>query len=109
MEIPTELIPKTPTGDDVTTNLRADDTFVEDGGWHNASSNYADFIRRHKNLHILFLEIGVGANTPVIIKYPFWQMTYDNKKVIYVCLNYGESFYLEILNDRSVPHQINKI
>ena len=102
MEIPTELIPKTPSGDDVTTNLRADDTFVEDEGWHNASSNYADFIRRHENLHILFLELGVGANTPVIIKYPFWQMTYDNKKAVYACLNYGESFCPEKINDRSI-------
>ncbi|RKW37479.1 MAG: hypothetical protein D8H95_42920 [Lachnospiraceae bacterium] len=102
MEIPTELIPKTPKGDDVTTNLRIDDTFVEDEGWHNASSNYADFIRRHENLHVLFLELGVGANTPVIIKYPFWQMTYDNKKAIYVCLNYGEAFCPEKINDRSI-------
>ena len=102
MEIPTELIPKTPKGDDVTTNLRVDNTFVEDEGWHNASSNYADFIRRHENLHILFLELGVGANTPVIIKYPFWQMTYDNKKAIYVCLNYGEAFCPEKINDRSI-------
>ena len=102
MEIPTEIIPKTPTGDDVTTNLRADDTFVEDEGWHNASSNYADFIRRHENLHILFLELGVGANTPVIIKYPFWQMTYDNKKAVYACLNYGEAFCPEKINDRSI-------
>ena len=102
MEIPTELIPKTPKGDDVTTNLRVDNTFVEDEGWHNASSNYADFIRRHENLHILFLELGVGANTPVIIKYPFWQMTYDNKKAVYACLNYGEAFCPEKINDRSI-------
>ncbi len=102
MEIPTELIPKTQEGDDVTTNLRVDDTFVEDDGWHNASSNYADFIRRHENLHILFLELGVGANTPVIIKYPFWQMTYDNKRSVYACLNYGEAFCPEKINDRSI-------
>ena len=102
MEIPTELIPKTPKGDDVTTNLRVDNTFVEDEGWHNASSNYADFIRRHENLHVLFLELGVGANTPVIIKYPFWQMTFDNKKAVYACLNYGEAFCPEKINDRSI-------
>ena len=102
MEIPTELIPKTQEGDDVTTNLRVDNTFVEDEGWHNASSNYADFIRRHENLHVLFLELGVGANTPVIIKYPFWQMTYDNKKAVYACLNYGEAFCPEKINDRSI-------
>ena len=102
MEIPTELIPKTPKGDDGTTKLRVDNTFVEDEGWHNASSNYADFIRRHENLHVLFLELGVGANTPVIIKYPFWQMTFDNKKAVYACLNYGEAFCPEKINDRSI-------
>lgn len=102
MEIPSELIPKTPEGFDVTTNLRADNSFVEDKGWQKASSNYADFLRRHENLHILFLELGVGANTPIIIKYPFWQMTYDNENSIYACLNLKEAFCPENINDRSI-------
>ena len=93
MRIPTELIPKCPDdGSDVTTNLRADDSFVEDEGWHKASSAYADFIRRHENLRTLYLEVGVGANTPVIIKYPFWAMTAENPKSIYACLNYDGAF-----------------
>ena len=76
MRIPFELIPKCPDGgSDVAMNLRADDSFVEDEGWHRASAAYSDFIRRHEGLHVLYLELGVGANTPVIIKYPFWQMT----------------------------------
>ena len=66
MRIPSELIPKCPDdGSDVTMNLRADDSFVEDEGWHRASAAYADFLRRHERLYVLFLEIGVGANTPV--------------------------------------------
>ena len=78
MRIPTELIPKCPDdGSEVTMNLRADDSFVEDEGWHRASAAYADFLRRHERLHTLFLEIGIGMNTPVICKYPFWQMTND--------------------------------
>ena len=80
MQLPTELIPTAPNGDSVTMNLRSDDTFVEDAGWHKASAAYSDFLRRHKNLNVLYLEIGVGANTPVIIKYPFWQMTRDNRR-----------------------------
>ncbi len=92
MRIPTELIPTTPNGDPVTMNLRSDDTFVEDKGWHRASAAYSDFVRRYENLHVLYLEIGVGANTPVIIKYPFWQMTKYNKNSVYACLNYGEAF-----------------
>ena len=103
MMIPTDLIPKCPDdGSDVTTNLRADDSFVENEGWHNASAAYSDFIRRHENLHVLYLEMGVGANTPVIIKYPFWQMTLANEKAVYACINYGEAFCPGEIEGRSI-------
>ena len=103
MRIPSELIPKCPDDDsDVTMNLRADDSFVEDEGWHRASAAYADFLRRHERLHVLFLEIGVGANTPVIIKYPFWQMTNDNKNAVYACLNYNEAVCPVQIEERSI-------
>ncbi|MBQ6359541.1 MAG: hypothetical protein IJJ25_00090 [Lachnospiraceae bacterium] len=103
MRIPTELIPKCPDdGSDVTTNLRADDSFVEDEGWHKASSAYADFIRRHENLRTLYLEVGVGANTPVIIKYPFWAMTAENPKSIYACLNYDGAFCPKQIEKQSI-------
>ena len=93
MRIPSELIPKCPDdGSDVTMNLRTDDSFVEDEGWHRASAAYADFLRRHERLHVLFLEIGIGMNTPVICKYPFWQMTNDNPKAVYACLNFNEAY-----------------
>ena len=93
MRIPTDLIPKCPDdGSDVVMNLRSDDSFVEDEGWHKASAAYSDFLRRHENLHVLYLELGVGANTPVIVKYPFWQMTLANEKAVYACINYGEAF-----------------
>ena len=103
MTIPTALIPKHPDdGSDVTMNLRADDSFVEDDGWHRASAAYADFLHRHEGLHVLFLEIGVGGNTPVIIKYPFWQMTNDNKNAVYACLNYNEAVCPAQIEDRSI-------
>ena len=103
MRIPTELIPKCPDDDsDVTMNLRADDTFVEDEGWCRASAAYSDFLRRHQNMHVLYLELGVGANTPVIIKYPFWKMTMANKNAVYACLNYGEAFCPGEIADRSI-------
>ncbi len=103
MRIPTSLIPKCPDdGSDVTMNLRADDSFVEDGGWHRASAAYSDFLRRHENLHVLYLELGVGANTPVIIKYPFWQMTFANEKAVYACINYGEAFCPREIEDQSI-------
>lgn len=103
MEIPTSLIPKCPDdGSDVTMNLRADDSFVEDEGWKRASAAYSDFIRRHEKLHVLYLELGVGANTPVIIKYPFWQLCADNDKSVYACINYGEAFCPVEIQDRSI-------
>ncbi|MCR5054114.1 MAG: hypothetical protein K6A69_04660 [Lachnospiraceae bacterium] len=103
MEIPSELIPKCPDdGSDMTMNLRADDSFVEDGGWHRASAAYSDFIRRHENLHVLYLELGVGANTPVIIKYPFWQMTSDNPDATYACVNYGEAVCPEDIREQAI-------
>ncbi|MBR6717338.1 MAG: Sir2 silent information regulator family NAD-dependent deacetylase [Oscillospiraceae bacterium] len=92
MKIPAALIPKCPKcGRPMTMNLRSDDTFVEDEGWHRAAERYEEFLRRHDGLHILFLELGVGYNTPVIIKYPFWQMTAQNPKAVYACLNFGEA------------------
>ena len=103
MRIPAELIPVCPEdGSGVTMNLRSDDSFVEDEGWHRASAAYSDFLRRHEKLHVLYLELGVGANTPVIVKYPFWQMTRDNEKAVYACLNYGEAFCPEEIADRSL-------
>ena len=103
MRLPSALIPKCPDdGSDVTMNLRADDFFAEDEGWHRASSAYADFIRRHENLHTLYFEIGVGANTPVIIKYPFWAMTDENPKAVYACLNYNEAFCPKQIEKQSI-------
>ena len=102
MKIPTELIPKCPDGSDVIMNLRADSSFVEDEGWHRASKNYYNFLEKYKDKHILFLELGVGNNTPVIIKYPFWQMTMENKNAIYACINYNEAFCPTQIKDRSI-------
>lgn len=92
MKIPTELIPKCPVcGENMSMNLRCDDTFVQDEGWYRASERYSDFLRRHRNSKVLFLELGVGGNTPVIIKYPFWEMTAENKNAFYACINFGEA------------------
>lgn len=93
MRIPTELIPCCPVcGKPMTMNLRADDTFVQDEGWYRASERYTDFIRRHAHLPVLFLELGVGMNTPGIIKYPFWQMTFNDPEAHYVCINFEDAF-----------------
>lgn len=103
MKVPSELIPKCPVcGAPMTMNLRCDNSFVQDEGWYAASERYGDFIRRHKNLHILFLELGVGANTPGIIKYPFWKMTAQNPKAVYACINYGEAYCPKEIEERTI-------
>lgn len=92
MMIPTELIPHCPKcGRPMTMNLRCDDTFVQDEGWYAAANRYKEFLGRYRNSHILFLEIGVGMNTPVIIKYPFWRMTSENPNAVYCSINLSES------------------
>lgn len=103
MKIPSDLIPKCPyCGKPLTTNLRCDDKFVQDEGWYKASERYNDFIRRHKNLNILYLEIGVGYNTPVIIKYPFRQMTAQNPNAVYACINTGDAVCPKEIEHQSI-------
>lgn len=103
LKIPSELIPKCPVcGAPMTMNLRCDNSFVQDEGWYAAANRYQDFIRRHKGMHILFLELGVGANTPAIIKYPFWQMTAQNRHAIYACINYGEAITPKEIKEQSI-------
>ena len=102
-KIPSELVPKCPVcGAPMSMNLRADDTFVQDEGWYQASQRYDDFVRRHKNLNIVFLEIGVGYNTPVIIKYPFLRMTAHNPKATYACINYGDTLCPSEIRKQSI-------
>ena len=92
MKVPTELLPVCPRcGKPMTMNLRSDDKFVEDEGWHRAAERYENFLRTREGQKILFLELGVGYNTPVIIKYPFWQMTAKNPNAIYACINQGQA------------------
>ena len=102
-KVPSELIPKCPVcGAPMTMNLRQDDLFVQDEGWYAAAERYHDFIRRHKGMRVLFLELGVGGNTPGIIKYPFWQMTAENPKATYACINYGEAYCPKEIEERAI-------
>lgn len=103
MKIPSALVPRCPhCGKPLTMNLRADDSFVEDEGWHEDAGRYANFLRTREGQKILFLELGVGYNTPVIIKYPFWQMTAKNPRATYACINRGEAFCPAEIADRAV-------
>lgn len=103
MRIPSALIPRCPhCGKPLTMNLRSDDRFVEDDGWHAAAGRYANFLRTREGQKILFLELGVGYNTPVIIKYPFWQMTAKNPRATYACINRGEVFCPDEISDRAI-------
>lgn len=103
MKIPDCLIPRCPHCDKpMAMNLRCDDSFVQDKSWYAAAERYEEFIRRHRNLHILFLELGVGFNTPGIIKYPFMQMTARNPKTVYACVNMNEAYAPRGIGDRAV-------
>ena len=103
MKIPTELVPHCPVcGAPMSMNLRVDDTFVEDDGWHAAARRYKDFLCRHEEEHILFLELGVGANTPGIVKFSFWRMTAENAKAVYACVNLGEAYAPRKIVNRSI-------
>ena len=103
MKVPTELLPVCPhCGKPLTMNLRSDDKFVEDEGWHRAAERYENFLRTHAGQKILFLELGVGYNTPVIIKYPFWQMTAKNPNAIYACINQGQAACPQEIGKQSI-------
>lgn len=103
MSVPSDLVPVCPDdGKLMTTNLRCDDSFVEDEGWHRAADRYQDFLRRHEGLRVLYLELGVGMNTPVIIKFPFWEYTKKNPDAFYACINKGEAYCPKEIADRSV-------
>ena len=103
MSIPDALIPHCPNcGKPMCMNLRADDTFVQDEGWYEAAERYELFLRRHQNTKILFLELGVGYNTPGIVKYSFWRMTAESPKATYACVNLGEACAPTEIIDRSI-------
>ncbi len=103
MKIPTELIPKCPyCGENMSMNLRVDSTFVQDKNWDKQKSKYENFLKNSDNSKILFLELGVGFNTPSIIKYNFWRMTLNNKKSVYASINLGECYSASDIAERSI-------
>jgi len=106
MKIPSHLIPYCPIcKEPMTMNLRSDDSFVQDDGWEQAKERYESFLEKYKKANIMFLELGVGKNTPGIIKYPFMYMTIQNGDAIYVSIN-KEDFYLpKSIEDRSIHIQ----
>ncbi|MDD3795049.1 MAG: Sir2 silent information regulator family NAD-dependent deacetylase [Lachnospiraceae bacterium] len=103
MKIPASLIPHCPIcGKPMTVNLRCDSTFVEDEGWHEAAERYSDFIRRHENTKVLFLELGTGMNTPSIVKFSFWRMTNRWSNATYACINMGEAYAPDEIKAKSI-------
>lgn len=103
MVIPSELIPYCEDdGKPMTLNLRSDDSFVEDEGWHKSAERYQTFIRNHEDLKTVYLEIGVGYNTPAIIKYPFIRLVYRHPDSFYICINYDDASTAKEIENRSI-------
>ena len=103
MSVPSELVPRCPRcGREMSMNLRADNTFVEDKGWHLAAERYQTFMEAHRREKVVFLELGVGYNTPGIIKYNFWQYAYQWQHAFYVCINKGQAQIPVDIEEKSV-------
>ena len=103
MRVPADLIPRCPKcGAPMTMNLRSDDTFVEDLGWSEAASRYVDFVQAHEGKKLLLFELGVGNNTPGIIKYPFWRLTAQNPNATLISINFGEAECPKQIEDRAI-------
>ena len=103
MTVPSELVPRCPVcGKPMTMILCYDNTFVEDEGWHKAALRYEDFLNGNKDKNIVYLELGIGGNTPGIIKYPFWKMTFANPKATYICINKDEAAVPEEIENQSL-------
>ncbi|MBQ2352052.1 MAG: Sir2 silent information regulator family NAD-dependent deacetylase [Bacteroidales bacterium] len=103
MRIPSSLVPRCPIcGRKMDVNLRSDETFVEDDGWHAASKRYEDFINKHQDDKVLYLDLGCGSNTPIIFKVPFLKWTMQNINATYATINLGEAFTVEQIKDRSI-------
>ncbi|MBQ7697875.1 MAG: hypothetical protein IJT35_04750 [Paludibacteraceae bacterium] len=103
MRVPTELLPSCPVcGKPMIPNLRCDERFVQDDGWYAAQERYEEWLENHRTGRIVYLDLGTGGNTPVIIKYPFWRFTYANPQATYVSINLGEACAPKEIADRSI-------
>ena len=103
MRVPSNLVPHCPhCGKPMSMNLRCDSTFVEDEGWHAAAERYSEFLRRHRGVKTLFLELGTGMNTPAIIKFPFWRMANDWPNASYACINLNEAYAPPEIKSKSI-------
>lgn len=105
-KVPSWLVPHCPKcGEPLAVNLRVDQYFVEDNGWQDAQKRYQNFLEKNKKKDILFLELGVGYNTPVIIKYPFWRMTYQNHKATYIYVNQEQLAIPDEIQEQTIDLQ----
>lgn len=101
--IPSELVPKCPVcGGNMAMNLRCDNYFVEDEAWHEAADRYAGFLEQNKDKKVVLLELGVGFNTPIIIRFPFEKMVRENSSYSLIRLNMDEAVVPESFGKRAI-------
>ncbi|MCM3651379.1 Sir2 silent information regulator family NAD-dependent deacetylase [Metabacillus litoralis] len=102
-KIPSELVPKCPVcGGEMDPNLRINHYFVQDERWYELNKSYNDFLQDSEGKKIIYIELGVGFNTPGIIRYPFEKMTYYNKNARLIRLNKDHPEGLEENIDKTI-------
>lgn len=101
--IPSYMVPQCPVcGGNMTMHLRCDRYFVEDENWHEAAGRYHDFLKKIEKKNAVLLELGVGFNTPTIIRFPFEKMVRENKGLSLIRLNMNEAFVPESFGNRAI-------
>ena len=101
--VPSDLVPKCPVcGGKMAMHLRCDQYFVEDEAWHEAADRYADFLEGNKAKKVVLLELGVGFNTPIIIRFPFEKLVRDFASYSLIRLNKDEAVVPESFGKRAI-------
>ena len=111
-KIPSSLVPKCPVcGGNMEMNLRKDANFVQDENWYKQDKRYGEFLDKSQDKNLLLLEIGVGFNTPGIIRFPFEQMVYNNVNTHLVRINKDYAFVSKEIEDKTIlfDEDTNKI
>ena len=83
-------------------NLRKDGYFVQDSAWYEAERNFSEFATKSIDSKLVLLELGVGFNTPTIIRFPFEKLTREHDNITLVRLNLDQAVLPESIGNRAI-------